>query len=105
MCSKPFLKPYFNSNANTISQNIISSFILQENEKRNKWYFFTKTFRTYCEKKNVLVIKKNFGNSRLKAKNLEMFEITRTIYSNSERTEQLLVTEIFFNLFLEVSKV
>ena len=29
-----------------------------------------------------------------------MFEISRTIYSNSERTEQLLVTEYFFNLFL-----
>jgi hypothetical protein len=31
------------------------------------------------------------------------FEITRTIYSNSERSEQFLVTECFFNLFLEVS--
>ena len=29
-------------------------------------------------------------------------EITRTIYSNSERSEQFLVTECFFNLFLEV---
>ena len=32
------------------------------------------------------------------------FEITRTIYSNSERSEQFLVTECFFNLFLEVSQ-
>ena len=31
------------------------------------------------------------------------FEITRTIYSNSERSEQFLLTECFFNLFLEVS--
>ena len=30
-------------------------------------------------------------------------EITRTIYSNSERSEQFLVTECFFNLFLEVT--
>ena len=30
------------------------------------------------------------------------FEITRTIYSNSERSEQILVTECYFNLFLEV---
>ena len=30
------------------------------------------------------------------------FEITRTIYSNSERSEQFLATECFFNLFLEV---
>jgi hypothetical protein len=29
-------------------------------------------------------------------------EITRTIYSNSEGSEQFLVTECFFNLFLEV---
>ena len=33
------------------------------------------------------------------------FEITRTIYSNSERSEQLLVTECFFNLFLEASHI
>ena len=44
------------------------------------------------EKKN-LVIEKN------------IFEITRTIYSNSERSEQFLVTECFFNLFLEVSHI
>ena len=35
----------------------------------------------------------------------EIFEITRTIYSNSERSEQFLVTECFFNLFLEVSHI
>ena len=33
----------------------------------------------------------------------KMFEITRTIYSNIERSEQFLVTECFFNLFLQVS--
>ena len=33
----------------------------------------------------------------------KIFEITRTIYSNSERSEQFLVTEWFFNLFLKVS--
>ena len=32
-------------------------------------------------------------------------EITRTIYSNSERSEQFLVTECFFNLFQEVSHI
>ena len=37
--------------------------------------------------KNVLGIEKNF-------------EITRTIYSNSERSEPFLVTEFFFNWFL-----
>ena len=38
-----------------------------------------------------LAIKKNFGNSRLKAKNLQILEITKTIYSNSERWEKFLV--------------
>ena len=51
----------------------------------------------------VLVTKKNFWNSRLKAENLQSFEITKTIYSNSKRSEQFLITESFFNLFLEVS--
>ena len=35
----------------------------------------------------------------------KIFEITRTIYSNSERSEQFLVTECFFNLFLEISPI
>ena len=39
----------------------------------------------------------------LRPKICKIFEITRTIYSNSERSEQILVTECFFNLFLEVS--
>ena len=47
----------------------------------------------------------NFWNSRLKAKNLQIFEITRTIYSNSESSQQFLVTECFFDLFLEVSHI
>ena len=35
----------------------------------------------------------------------KIFEFTRTIHSNRERWEQLLVTECFFNLFLEVSQI
>ena len=81
--------------------------------------------------KIVLVIKKTFWNSRLKAENLQnfwekivgiqkhagkvrksfeiggwrlrickIFEMTRTIYSNSEQSEQFLITECFLNLFL-----
>ena len=34
----------------------------------------------------------------------KIFEITRTSYSNCERSEQFLVTECFLNLFLEVSQ-
>ena len=36
------------------------------------------------------------------AENLQIFEITKTVFSNSERSEQFLKTECFFNLFLEV---
>ena len=35
--------------------------------------FFSKIVITYCEKKIVLVIEKNFLNSRLKADNLQKF--------------------------------
>ena len=51
-------------------------------EKEN-WYFVTKI---------VLVIEKSFWNSRLKARICKIFEITRIIYSNNERSDQLLVT-------------
>ena len=57
-----------------------------------KWYFVTKIVLTYCEKKLFEWSRNNF-------------EITRTIYSNSERSEQFLVTECIFNLFLEVSLI
>ena len=53
----------------------------------------------------VIVIEKNFWNSRLKAENLQIFEINWKIHSNSERSEQFLGTECFFNLFLEVSQI
>ena len=36
-------------------------------------YFDSQIVLTFCEKKNVLVIKKNFWNSRLKAENLKFF--------------------------------
>ena len=42
---------------------------------------------------------------KFEAEVLQHFEITRTIYSNSEWSEQFLVTECFFNLFLEVSQI
>ena len=74
----------------------------------NKWYFVTKIVLTYCEKKFEirgwrLRIWKWF-DLKLEAEGWE-FEnvlITRTIYSNSER---FLITECFFNLFLDVSQI
>ena len=44
-------------------------------------------------------------NESWRPKIWNFFEITRTIYSNSEWSEQCLVTECFFNLFLEVFQI
>ena len=60
-----------------------------------------------------LLVRKNCSSDREKLLKFEAegrefaknFEVTRTIYSNSERSEQFLVTECFFNLFLEVSQI
>ena len=56
-------------------------------------------------KKNWSSDEEKLLNSRQKAENLQIFEITRAIYSNSERSEQFLVTQCFFNLFLKVSQI
>ena len=61
---------------------------------------FWPTVRKKCSKD-----RENFCNSWLKAQN---FEITRTIYSNSERSEKSLVTEWFLTCswqFLRSSKL
>ena len=55
--------------------------------------------------KIVLVMEKTFESRGWKPRILKNFEIPRTIYSNSGRSEQLLVTECFFNLFLEVAHI
>ena len=55
--------------------------------------------------KNDLVIEKTFEIRGWRPRIWNLFEITRTIYSDSERSEQFLVTECFFNLFLEVSYI
>ena len=49
--------------------------------------------------------RKTFEIQGWKPRICKIFEITRTIYSNSERSQQFLVTECFFNLFLEVSQI
>ena len=41
-------------------------------------------------RKIVLLTEKTFVNSRLKVKNFQNIEITKTIYLNSERSEQFL---------------
>ena len=68
-------------------------------------YFVTKIVLTYCEKKLFKGLRIFFEIQGWRPRICKIFEITRTIYSNSERSEQFLVTECFFNLFLEVSHI
>ena len=58
------------------------------NHNSLKLYFVSKIVLTYCEKKIVLVIKKNVWDSRLRI--WKKFQITRTVCLNSERSEQFL---------------
>ena len=57
------------------------------------------------------IVRKNCSSDREKLLKFEaegqefLRSLYRTIYSNSERSEQFLVTDCFFNLFLEVSHV
>ena len=80
---------------------IFPLYIFGLNSKR-EWYFVTKIV---LWEKIVLVIKKFFEILGWRPRICKIFEITRTIYSNSERSEQFLVTECLFNLFLEVSQI
>ena len=66
------------------------------------WYFVTEIGLTYCEKKLFYWSRKTRGWRLIIYK---IFEITRTIYSNSKRSAQFLLTECFFNLFLQVSQI
>ena len=68
----------------------------------NKWYLVTKIV---LWEKNVLVIEKMFEIRGWRPRICKILGVTRTIYSNSERSEQFLLTECFFNLFLEVSHI
>jgi len=77
----------------------------QELLKNSQLVFFNQNCSDLLWQKIVLLNEKKFWNLRLKVENLQKFEITRTIYSNSESSEQFLVTEHFFNLFLEVSHI
>ena len=71
----------------------------------SQWYFVTKIVLTYCEKKLFFWFRKSFEIWGWRPRICKIVEITWTIYSNSERSEQFLLTEFFFNLFLEVSQI
>ena len=73
-----------------------------------KWYFVTKIVLTYCEKKYSSDREKLLKFEAEGPRICKIFEITRTIYSNSERSEQFLVTECFLTCswrFLRSNKI
>ena len=57
----------------------------------HQWYFGTKIVLTYCVKKMFLWSRKTFEIRGWSLRIFNCFEITRTIYSNSERSEQFLI--------------
>ena len=69
------------------------------------WYFVNKIVLTYLlwEEIVLVIVFEIRGWRRLGI--CKIFEITRTICSKSERSEQFFVTKCFFNLFLEVSHI
>ena len=68
-------------------------------------WFFREMVLLDCEKKMFKWSRKTFEIRGWRLRICKIFEITRSIYSNSERSEHFLVTECFFNLFLEVSQI
>ena len=71
--------------------------------------FLNRIYELYLEKCgfywNGILLPKLWEKMVLVIENFFWDHLTRTIYSNSERSEQFLVTECFFNLFLEVSHI
>ena len=81
----------------------IHCYIIKIHNEIGKWYFVLKIVLTYCENFFFLFIEKKIRGWRPRI--CKIFEITRTIHSSSERSEQFLVTECYFNFFLEVSQI
>ena len=70
------------------------------------WILIYQIWETSRNKLKNHSVTKNCSEIRgWKPRICKIFEITRTIYSTSERSEQFLVTECFFNLFLNVSQI
>ena len=81
----------------------ITRIFLSHSSRSEQWYFVTKIVLTNCEKKLFWWSRKR--NSGWRQIICKLFEITRTIDSNRERSEHFMVTECLFYLFLEVSHI
>ena len=88
----------FSNDKNLYIRRLLKIRRLGSCEKYSKkwiWYFVTKIVLTYYEKKMFKWSRKTFEIWGWRPRIFKIFEITRTIYSNSERSEQFLVTECF----------
>ena len=97
-----FLNPnnFFQHDSNC--SNLLDMRNLQEQVK--KAFYYQKLFWPF----NLWInwLRKTFEIRGWRPRICKFFEITRTIYSSSERSEIVLViVECFFNLFLEVSHI
>ena len=89
-----------------INTDSFLSFLFCSLQKKGikKWYFVSKIVLTFCEKKLFWWLIKVWG---WRPKICKHFEITRTIYLNSERSVQFLKLNVFFTcswMFLKPNK-
>ena len=99
-----FLNPIIFSNLNSNWSNFLYLRNLQEQVKKSILLLeIVLTF--HCLNRLFMWSQKVCKFSAFSLEFQKIFSITRTIFSNSERSEQFLVTECFFNLFLEVSQI
>ena len=82
----------------TISQIVLLTYYVRQPRKAKismksaQWYFVSQIVLTYSEKKKCSNV---FENLEWRPRIGKTFEITRTVYSNSERSEQFLKQNAF----------
>ena len=94
--------------ADEIWQNICSTFMIcyvTWTKNHPKMVFCYQNWSDLLWEKLFQWSRKTFEIRGWRPRICKIFVITWTIYSNSERSEQFLVTECFFNLFLKISQI
>ena len=111
--STPFLLRFYHPHAMQFHEDYVFFF---RNQKLSNPRFLCMNFRNgiLLPKLFCSTVRKNCSSDREKLLKFEaecrefayfLRPLNRTIYQNSESSEQILVTECFFNLFLEVSHI
>ena len=68
---------------------------LENKAQQEKWNFVSKIVLTFCEKKLFYLLRKIFEIRDWRLRICKKIEITWTIYSNNERSEQFLKKEVY----------